>query len=538
MGSAACALEGYDGALDESWRPAVKYLTRPKLTVGADHFDRGRAAEELRIRAVALNALWIRRAYNSFPTFMEYAFVDYAKSVNFEQQWFHDEWSAGMDKYSRLLIIAPRNHGKTTQIVGRAIWELGRDSNLRIKIVCASDGRAKERLFQIVQNIEYNPRIREVFPGLVPDASAPWNAHKIHVVRTALHKDASIEAVGITSTATGGRADILIPDDAVDRRNALSFPALRSQIKQSWLSDWTNLLDPGSRVWGICTLWHKDDLNHMLRENPAYKVLFYAINEVFGSIWPSKWPEAALRERYHEIKSVEFNRGFRNRVIDEETQMVPPTWFQYRDLTKDDVFQRRVKDMFFFNSYDTAGAPTGKADQDYSSSVVIAVDPEPGMVYVMDGWRVRATLKKMAGLVDREAAAYHPFRIVIEKVGQSSLDEWVANDFPKLAPIIETAKPAVKKAIRLLAVTPLMESGKVIFSHHLDPEREEWDPSRGCLVHELQDFPFAKHDDMVDAFSQALYWARRYFLDAWAPGGDNEDHGVFDESEEPTYLFY
>ena len=39
----------------------------------------------------------------------------------------------------------PRDDGKTTRVCPRVLWEPGRDPNLRVKIVCASEpfGRAK-----------------------------------------------------------------------------------------------------------------------------------------------------------------------------------------------------------------------------------------------------------------------------------------------------------------------------------------------------------------------------------------------------------
>jgi len=61
-------------------------------------------------------------------------------------QWYHDEWSKAMDDHDRLLIIGPRHHGKSTIIVGRALWELGRNPNLRIIIGCAGDVAAQKRL--------------------------------------------------------------------------------------------------------------------------------------------------------------------------------------------------------------------------------------------------------------------------------------------------------------------------------------------------------------------------------------------------------
>lgn len=477
---------------------------------------------ELRNASEAVRAIRVQQARDHFGAFMEYCFFDEATRVPYQQQWYHDEWARLWDSSARALIVAPRDHGKTSQIVGRVLWELGRDPNLRVKIACAADGRAKERLFEIVQHMEHNPFVREVFPHLEPADTGEWSKHKVVVKRTAYHRDASIEALGITATATGGRCDLLIADDVVDRRNALSFPKLRESIKQAWKSDWTNLLEPESRIWYICTLWHKDDLSHELLKNAEYQCLQYAVPGDFGALWPEKWPSEALATRYREIGSVEFNRGFRNQAVDADAGIVRPEWLQFTDLARDPRFVARLPHLAFMTSYDPAGSPTGSTSQDYTAAVTIAVDREQKRVFVVDAWRARLTVKAQAEQVYQEWSKYNPTRILIEKAGQSVLDEWLLNDHGELAGIVEVTRPQVSKAQRLLAVTPLLERGQVIFADHLNADGPTWAPGRGSIMHELLDFPVGAHDDMVDALSQALHGARRYFLDAWAGAEQNE----------------
>lgn len=686
-------------------------------------------AYEMAQVAKALYELRVRTARENFGAFMEYCFFDETTRAPYRQQWFHDEWSTAWDTSNRCIVIAPRDSGKTSQIVGRVIWELGRNPNLRIKVACAADGRAKERLFEIVQHIIYNERVHEVFPRLRPAETGEWSKHKVIVDRQARHRDASVEALGITATATGGRCvvpgthvlssgewipiedvrvgdvvqgadgelhrvwrkfsrpydgpvirinvegvdadtvltpehpvlvgddrgrtawitagqllrtdrvvmsfarvdeappvtpelplqildthrrsdpnkapefirllespffldfgttedhfpslgnmvgrlgenqilmevshisrehykglvhdlsipsgrtfvtplmtvhncDLLIADDVVDRRNALSFPKLREQIKQAWKSDWTNLLEPDSRIWYICTLWHKDDLSHELVKNPAYDTHFYAIPDNFGSIWPEKWPSEVLYQRFLEIGSVEFNRGFRNQAIDESTRSIHPDWIHYSNLAKNEQFLDRFESLLFFTSYDTASVVS--LGSDYSAMVVIAVDPDLGHVYVVDARHGKQTVAQQAKGVFSDFMRFKPYRILIEKVGQAVLDEWVVNEHPNLAPYIEVTKPREGKMQRLLAVTPLLEGGKVTFSDHLNPNSAKWVPGKENLVHELEDFPFAAHDDLVDAFSQALSAARSYVLDAFAIGIDNE---YTKGSDCETYLY-
>jgi phage terminase large subunit-like protein len=538
-----------DAPIADAYHPDYLPFTGWLPGIDKDRYIVADTERKSRERGAAIELARIKRARNEFGAFMEYCFFDPDSGEPFRQQWFHDEWSAAMSVNNRLIIVAPRDHGKTTQIVGRVIWELGRNPNLRIKIVCASDGRAKERLFEVVQHLIYNKAIKRVFPGLEPADQGEWSKHKVVVKRTALHRDASVEAIGITSTATGGRADLLIADDVVDRRNALSFPALREQIKQAWKSDWTNLLEPNSRIWYICTLWHKDDLSHELMENPAYTCIRYAVPDDFGALWPDKWHTSALYERYLEIGSVEFNRGFRNIAIDLETAAVKPDWFTFRNLREDAHFIERLEGGFleFVTSYDTAGTPNSKKEkqraQDYAAEVVFAADRENAHVYVIDGEHYRDTVKGQAQRVVRSAERYKPFRAIVEKASQAAVDEWVLELAPWMVGVLEVSKPTQKsKMERLMGVTPLMESGRVTFHDSLDPYKKNndaWKSGGGSLYDELVDFPFGRHDDLVDGFSQGLHAVRRYFLDWNADGGDNMIEVTVgrEGDEESEYLF-
>lgn len=525
-----------EGNRHSDYKPPRTHLRRVDPSAYLHTYSRHQLVE----RAEAMRLRQIQKARESASAFMEYCFVEEGTGSPFQQQWFHDEWHQSWDRYQRVMVIAPRDHAKTSNVVGRVIWELGRNPNLRVKIVCASDGRAKERLFEIDQHILTNPRVKEVFPNLVPDPDAPWNAHRLVLKRTARHRDASVEAIGITSTATGGRADLLVADDVVDRRNALSFPALREQIKQAWKSDWTNLLEPDSRVWYICTLWSPSDLSHELMENRAYKVLRYDIDDAFGAIWPAKWGEGNLKLRYEEIGSIEFNRAFRNQAIDLESALIQPNWFSFADLRTHERFAEIVENdrAIFLTSYDPAGTPTGNRDQDFTGACIAAIDRERGEVYVVDAWHQRMSVKSLADMIHAEATTYQPWQVLIEKVGLATVDEWVINEYPEMASVLKVTRPRVSKQQRLLGTTPLLEKGRIIFSQHLDPNGELFDGSRGSLVDELSEFPFGKHDDMVDAFSQLIGAARTHFLDVDADGGENvpEIH-FFNEEDDDGYAF-
>ncbi|MDD5542904.1 MAG: hypothetical protein PHX83_06985 [Acidobacteriia bacterium] len=455
----------------------------------------------------------IKEARENFAAFMEYCIDDSEIGGPVTMQWFHDEWIAALESNPRVLIIAPRAHAKSTIVIARVVWELGRNPNLRIKIACEDQPAAVKRLGEIKRHIEKNPKVKEVFPDLRP-SDDNWSKTSMTVVRKLIDKEPSVEAQGVLGGATGGRLDILIGDDIVGRRNALTTPALRESVKQAWYSDWMNLGGPESRVWMIGTLWHRSDITHEIMENAEWKVCFYAISG-YASIWPARRSSSWLREKRAIIGATEYARGFANKPQDESESPVQPSSIEYvRPEAMPDLAELEI-----YTSYDVA---TETAEHnDFTAEVVIAIHQASETVFVVDAEKRKITRSKQSDWVQRSYRTWRPKRIIIESIG-NDLAAWVLNDAPHLVGIVERVKNLATKGSklqRLTAVTPFLERGNVVFLDHLDPDSPKFKPERGNLVEELLDFGIAAHDDLCDAWTMAIDAARYYALDRWAARG-------------------
>jgi hypothetical protein len=82
-----------------------------------------------------------------------------AEGHELRQSAFHVAMHAFLDAHRHALIELPRDHGKSVQACIRVLWELGRDPSLRVKIVCATEERAIERVRFLRKAIAENPRV-------------------------------------------------------------------------------------------------------------------------------------------------------------------------------------------------------------------------------------------------------------------------------------------------------------------------------------------------------------------------------------------
>jgi phage terminase large subunit-like protein len=499
------------GAIDERFRPPLRHLA---VLYDLDDVKIDNVVD-LREAAARLRQLHISQSREDFRCFLEYCYTDPVTRKPFEIQFFQEEAIEVIEGEKKSIVILPRDSGKTSIVIAYIVWRLGRNQNLRVKILCADDATAIKRLKAVKRGIEQNRRIREVFPELEPDRSSGWADRSIFVKRSIIDPEPSVEAKGIKSSVTGSRTDLLVADDIVSLENAIQKPGERQKVKDKW-EDNLFLCHKDSQIIYICTLYHRDDNSHEVRSSGAYKEIFYGIKN-YDSIWPDREPESVLREKRTTMSATAWARGKKNEPMADSDRLIREVWFEWVPIN----IQQMIKDgWIFFQSYDVA-TQRGKKN-DFFASCTSAVNPQTKEVVIVDAWHDKLTKSQQAKMVFIEYQRYKSFRILIEIVGQESLDQRVLEMYPELVGVVEKVTPGQSKPQRLDAVTPFLENGHVKFAEHLNPDGPKFNPARGNLFYELVEFP-ADHDDLADSFSQNLDGVRRYFLDQYPWMQDNQE---------------
>ena len=265
-------------------------------------------------------------ARDDINEFIELCFKDDETQEPIVQQWFHRVMHRMMPdtEQRHAMFIMPRFSGKSQQMsVYRTVWILGRNPNLRIKIITATDGLATKILAGIRKAIESNEGVRDVFPKLTPSDNESWTTHAITVQRTSGTHHPSVEAFSVLGTGAGGRSDLNIYDDVVDLNNSIMQPSLREKVKQSIRETWQPLLSAqGSELWNATPYHYQDatndlrnsedqewskfilpalvpletDFDAILKSNDTTVEIKPSTFENGKSYWPSKWDIKTLHK--------------------------------------------------------------------------------------------------------------------------------------------------------------------------------------------------------------------------------------------------
>lgn len=354
--------------------------------------------------------------------FTEYVVIDPETNEYAEQQTFHVDWQKLIDDHNRVLIAAPRGHGKTVQIVIRIIYTLGHNPNARIKIIGSSDEKAKEILGLAKEMIDKNERVREVFPHLRIDKDRGDTKGAFFVIRNIAQRDPSVEAAGVLSGGAGGRADLLICDDVVDMKNAVINPALREQVIRIVKETWFSLVAATGKIVWICTPYHIADASHDLKNNagkvwtvwwtPAIQYHIQYDEEgspildengkpvVLKSIlWPTKWSEEKLENKREELGDRVFTRQYLLNAMSDEERTFPDESLkkslcpELADIGELEGGEPIPNDWPTYGGVDL-GAALGKKNA-WTVIWTIARSPHNGKLYLKEMWRRRVPFVKV-----------------------------------------------------------------------------------------------------------------------------------------------
>lgn len=181
----------------------------------------------------------------------------------------------------RSITLAFRGVGKSWITAAFAVWLLYMNPQLRVMAVSAN----KERADNFVKFCMQLLMSMDVLSHLRPKDEQRNSAVAFDVAPAMPDQNPSLRAAGITGQITGGRADVIIPDDVEVPKNSLT-QKMRDHLAEL-VKEFDAVLKPGGCVRYLGTPQTEMTLYNLLR-NRGYT----------PCIWPARYPNQRLMQHY------------------------------------------------------------------------------------------------------------------------------------------------------------------------------------------------------------------------------------------------
>ena len=266
----------------------------------------------------------IERARKDPAAFCAFVLRDEEKNLPIKMRPMHREWQALLSANSRFLVWSHIEGGKTTQIpVGRVLWEIGKNPNIRVALVSNTAKQAIKLTNLIAKYITESVEYKAVFPHVVPAAGATWANGNLFIERDTRSKDPTIQACGVHGNVLGSRLDILVLDDILDFENTLNDHQ-RVSLKAWVRATLFGRITKQGRIWAVGTAWHPQDLYHDLAS--AWEHGRYPLVVNGESTWPERWPLDRIEAARAELGPLEAARQFDLKARSDAESRFKETW--------------------------------------------------------------------------------------------------------------------------------------------------------------------------------------------------------------------
>jgi hypothetical protein len=357
-------------------------------------------------------------------------------------------WARHLVDHPRLVLRAPRSHGKSTLVLAFILWRLwchGRDAGGRLAggvpapfqvlLFSATKPLAEAHLATLRDLLEAN---QALFTELVPERRSRRSPTAWSASRVRLTNGGEVVVRGYSTPSRGLHPALLVLDDVLSDQNCRTS----DQRSRSWRYLLATLLPMHpARVVVIGTPFHQSDLLGQLARPGEGGALgfaahaYRAFDEDAGlTLWPTRFTPAefvALRDQ----DPAGFSREFQCEPRDEAASMFP---IALTGLALD-----RGAALTFVPGYrPTAGeyvvigidpAISGSEHADYTVALVVAYDRVTRDRRVLAVWRERGLgLNDQVRLARELAAMYGARLLVIEDNGFQRYIIDALHDCPEL----------------------------------------------------------------------------------------------------------
>jgi hypothetical protein len=468
--------------------------------------------------------------------------------LGLEQPQFRKNWLDTIDELQKesttkkqkkkLLVLAPRNFGKSTLAISFILRQICLNRNISILYISATLGQAEKRVRVIKEYLD-DPKIQEDFcqhpylPFFGPGSKE--TAAQLYVTRPGKSQFPTLEACGLGTAITGNHVDIVILDD-VDTPETTNSPALRQKTRE-WLgATLIPIMNVSSILLAIGTRKNAADIYDFMLNDPTYSVIHdQAIIE-----WPksyeyiyekdkngkdllkgvkleggkSLWPEHRSLEyllmEKRTMGSVLFEREMQNNCIDTADAIIQDIWIK-SCLTNSYTFDHppsllKLNNCNIIQCWDLAlqtdAKKAQKNDNDWSVGWTLCKDTKTNIIWVLDAVKFRGVSQQ--NLVDNIEAFYDKWGELVQKIaietnafGSLYFDTLKLRGLP-IKSVKMTAKNNLKNGIHKIAQKFENALIRLPIGDNICSQFVEY------FTDEAIKYPFAKHDDSLTSFLHGL----------------------------------
>lgn len=438
-------------------------------------------------------------ARRKYIDFLEYAHPEYIRT-KFNQYIAMKIDELVEKRGKRLMIFMPPRHGKSMTI-SKSLPAYYLMHNPTHEVMITSYG------YEL--SVDFGKSNRDIFSENAPDLYGLYvNPDKKSAQGWEVRDHGGrCTATSILGSATGKGADLLIVDDPIKNEDDVNSAEKRDKLYSHYLSTFTTRLHgEKANIVVILTRWHDDDLaGRILYESEQQKkaglpyddwevISFPALatgDDILGReegqpLWPEKYDKELMEKTKSIVGSKIWSSLYQQSPVVEDG-----------DIFKYDDFQRYTdlpeKFEWVIQSWDTSFKNTINSDY-----VVGQVWGKSGskfyMIYQIRG---RYTFNQTKDLIIATKKAFPIARAIL--IEESANGHAIINELESTIPGIIPIKARDSKESRARAVTPYVEAHNVYLPK---------DSTGDMILDEATRFPSAKHDDQVDAMTQALNYYR------------------------------
>lgn len=432
-----------------------------------------------------------------------------------------------------------REHYKSTIITfSGIIQEILRDPEITVGIFSHTGPVANKFLDQIKRELEVNRLLQSTYPDVLwesPRKQSPlWSVEKGIIVRRKTNpKEPTVFASGLVDgMPTGAHFRLRVYDDVVTLES-VSTPEQVAKTTNAWaLSDNLGAKGPNgepARAWHIGTRYHFGDTYNDILERKALKPRIYPATD---DATPNGNPVFLTTEAWAQKKQTQGAAIIAAQML-QNPAAAGNTLFEREWLRFQDV---RPSTLNIYILADPASSK--KKGSDYTAIAVIAVDAS-GNLWLVDGMRDKMKLAQRWNAIYQlrrrwiNEPGVQVVEVGYERYGLDSDLEYFEEQMEKTREefqITELAWPkdtGNSKYDRIQRLEPYFRNGRFFLPALLDKEstaqkrmRERGEPHRiyrpvkrkdhegnlyslnAVLLNEFLVYPYAAHDDFLDACSR------------------------------------